>query len=305
MSSIILYFNSAITLAVPILMVAIGVCYQEKSGVYAMNSDSSMLSACFISVMVVLGTGNAFLGILAGILAGGVMSAIFSVFAVRIGTDQTLTGLACNFTIMGLTSSLLRLLWNTGGIPQFDQPRAVAIPGLSSIPVIGGILFNQPITVYLIYFIIPISWWVLFKSTWGLKIRAVGENLECADSVGIHILKTRTIAITVGGLFAGFGGAILAVQQVGTFTEEMTGARAWMGIIAAYFGGWSPIGATGAAMVFGLAMALEKRIQMLPFINLSSYTVQMFPYLAAIIVIALTGKNRRHPANMMKFYQKQ
>lgn len=305
MTSIVLYFNSAITLAVPILLVAIGVCYSEKSGVYAMNSDSCMLGSCFISVAIMLGTGNAALAILGGVLSGGIIAGLFSIFAVRIGANQCLIGLAFNFTVMGLTSSLLRLFWNTGGIPQFAQPGRVAIPLLSQIPIIGAILFNQPVMIYLVYILVPVSWWVLFKSTWGLQIRAVGENPSCADSVGIRVIKTRTIAVIVGGLFSGCGGAILAVQQVGTFTEEMTGARAWMGIISAYFGGWSPIGSAGAALVFGLAESLEKRIQLLPFINLSSYVVQMFPYIAALIVIVLTGRNRRHPAAMAKYYQKQ
>ncbi|MEA4964590.1 MAG: ABC transporter permease [Oscillospiraceae bacterium] len=305
MSSIILYFNSALILSAPILLVAIGVCFSEKAGVYAMNSDSSMLGACFVSVLVMLGTGNAALSILGGIIAGGLIAALFSIFSVRIGANQCLIGLAFNFMVIGLTSSLLRLFWSTGGIPQFDKLLDVPIPGLSKIPFIGEILFDQPIMMYLLYIIIPISWWVLFKSTWGLKLRAVGENPSCADTVGIKVLKTRTIAVIVGGLFSGCGGAVLAIQQVGTFTEEMTGARAWMGIISAYFGGWSPIGATGAALVFGLAEALEKRIQLMTFINLSSYVVQMFPYIAAVIVIVMTGRNRRHPAAMARYYQKQ
>ena len=305
MSGIILYFNTAIALAVPILMVSIGVCYQEKTGVYGMGSDSSMLLACFTSIIALIATGNYFVAILVGVLSGGLMSLFFSIFAVRLGTDQTLTGLACNFAVMGLTSSLLRLLWGADGIPMMEKPASVPIPLLSKIPVVGEILFNQPIVNYLVYIIIPVSWWILYRSTVGLKLRAVGENLECADSVGINILKTRTLACMVAGMCCGLGGSILAVQQVGTFADEMTGSKAWMGIIAAYFGGWSPIGATGAAMVFGLAMALEKRIQLISFINLNSYTVQLFPYIAAILVICLTGKNRRHPANMMRFYQKQ
>lgn len=270
-----------------------------------MNSDSSMLGACFVSVAIMLETGNVALAVIGGIIAGGLIAALFSIFAVRIGAHQVLIGLAFNFIVIGLTSSLLRLFWSTGGIPQFEKLRAIPIPGLSSIPIVGEILFNQPIMIYLVYFIVPISWWVLFKSTWGQKIRAVGENPSCADTVGIKVIKTRTIAVIVGGLFAGFAGSVLAIQQVGTFTEAMTGARAWMGIIAAYFGGWSPIGATGAALVFGLASALEKRIQLMPFINMSSYVVQMFPYIAALIVIVMTGRNRRHPAAMAKYYHKQ
>ena len=303
--NIILYLSSALRLSVPILMAAIGVCYSEKSGVYCMNADSSMLGACFISVVNTLLTGNPWLGVLLGVVTGGLIAALFSVFAVRIGANQCLVGLAFNFIVIGLTSSLLRLFWSTGGIPQFKGLGEVAIPGLSKIPVIGPILFNQPIITYLVYFIVPISWYILFHTTWGLQIRAVGENPRCADTLGIDVFKTRTIAVIVGGLFAGLGGSILAIQQVQTFTEEMTGARAWMGIIAAYFGGWSPLGATGAALIFGLAEALEKRIQLLSFINLSSYVIQMFPYIAALIVILLTGSSRRHPAAMAKYYQKQ
>lgn len=305
MSGFILYLNNAIVLAVPILLVAIGVCFSEKSGVYAMNSDSSMLGACFFSVLVMMNTGNIVLAVLVGIFAGGIIAGLFSIFAVRVGANQCLVGLGFNFIIIGLTSSLVRLLWNTGTLPQFEKLVNLPIPGLSAIPVIGEVFFNQPILTYMMYILIPVSWWLLFRSTWGLKIRSVGENPSCADTVGIPVLRTRTIAVIVGGLFAGCGGAALAMQQVGTFTEEMTGARAWMGIIAAYFGGWNPLGAAAAALVFGLAEALEQRIQLIPSLNLSSYVVQMFPYIAALVVISLAGKNRRHPAGMAKYYQKQ
>lgn len=305
MSNVVLYLNSALRLSIPILMVAIGVCYSEKSGVYCMNADSSMLSSCFLSVVTMLLTNNLLLSVLVGIVSGAVVASMFSIFAVRVGANQCLVGLAFNFIVVGLTSSLLRLFWNTGGIPRFDGLSDIAIPGLSRIPILGDIFFNQPLLTYCVYLLVPISWYVLFHTTWGLMIRSVGENPRCADTLGINVLKTRTVAVIVGGVFSGFGGAVLALQQVQTFTEEMTGARAWMGIIAAYFGGWSPLGATGAALIFGLAEALEKRIQLLSFINLSSYVIQMFPYIAALIVILLTGSSRRHPAAMAKYYQKQ
>lgn len=305
MDGLILYLSSAIRLSVPVLLAAIGVCYSEKAGVYGMNADANMLSACFVSVVTTLATGNPWLGVLAGILAACICSALFSVFAVKAGTNQCLTGLAFNFMVTGLTSSLLRLFWSTSGIPQFEGLGEVAIPGLSKIPVIGPILFNQPILTYAVYFIVPISWFVMFKSTWGLKIRSVGENPRCADTLGIDVIKTRIVSVITCGLFCGLGGAVLSIQQVQTFTEGMTGARGWMGIIAAYFGGWSPLGATGAALIFGLAEALEKRIQLLSFINLSSYVIQMFPYIAALLVIMLTGSSRRHPAAMAKYYEKQ
>jgi ABC-type uncharacterized transport system permease subunit len=305
MSNLILYFNTTITLTVPILLVAMGVCFSEKSGVYGMYVEGSMLSACFVSAMIMVTTGNAVLAALGGIAIGAMIAGLFSFFSVKIGSHQVLTGLAFNFMVVGLTSSLLKRFWTAGTLPQFEQPPVVPIPLLRSIPFFGEILFKQPIMVYLVYLLVPISWWVLFRSTWGQKIRAIGENPSCADSVGIKVNRTRTIAVMVCGMFAGFAGVVLAVQQVGSFTEQMTGARGWMGIISVYFGGWNPLGATGAALVFGLASALEKRIQLMSFINLSSYTVQLFPYIAALIVIIATGKNRRHPDAIAQHYRKQ
>ena len=297
--------RSAIALGMPILLVAIGVCYTEKGGVWGMNADSSMLGACFFSAVSMVFTGNMFLSLVIGIASGAIMAWLFSIFAVRIGVNQCLVGLGFNFMIMGLTSSLQRLIWGMETPTAFAMIPEVPIPGLSKIPVIGPIFFQQSLLVYFIYFLVPISWWLLFKTTWGMKIRAVGENPDCAGTVGIHVVHTRCLAVTVGGAFSGLGGAFLVLQNVGRFSEMMTGSKAWMGIIAAYFGGWSPLGATWAAFVFGFANALEKRVQLISWINLSSYVVQLFPYIAALIVITLSGGKRRHPAGMAKYYQKQ
>lgn len=305
MSDLILYFNTTIVLAVPILLVALGVCFSDKSGVYGMFAEGSMLSACFMSVLIMTGTGNVVLAVLGAVLTGGVVAGVFSVLSVRIGTHQVLTALAINFACVGLTSSLMNLVWERGNLPQFAQPGNVPIPLLSKIPFIGEVLFDQPVLIYIVYGLVPLSWWILFRSTWGQNIRAVGENMKCADTLGINVNNTRTAAVIVCGMFAGLAGVVLAVQQVGTFTEQMTGAKAWMGIISVYFGGWNPLGATGAALVFGLASALEKRIQLIPNINLSSYVVQMFPYIAAMLVIIATGRNRRHPAAITQYYRKQ
>ena len=305
MNTVVLYLNSSISLTVPILLAGIGVCFTEKAGVWGMNADSSMLIACFCSILTALGSGSPWIGILAGIFAGALTAWIFSLFSVKLGTDQTLTGLAFNFIVIGFTSSLMRLIWSSSGAPSIDGLGKAAIPVLSKIPVMGEILFDQPVLTYAVYFIIPVSWYVMFRTTWGLNIRSVGENPEAASSIGIHVNRVKMTAVTVGGAFCGLAGSVLAVQQIQTFTEEMTGARAWMGIIAAYFGGWSPLGASIAAFIFGLADALEMRVQLISFLNVSSYVIQMFPYVIALIVILFSGRNRRHPAKMGVHFVKQ
>ena len=180
----------------------------------------------------------------------------------------------------------------------------IELPGLSKIPVLGTMLFNQPILTYVTYLLIPIAWWVMFKSTSGLKLRAVGENPSCADTLGISVPRTRIKSVLTCGAFCGLSGAVLALQQVQTFTENMSAGRGWLGLVAAVFGGWNPLGAAGAGLIFGAAEVLQLRLQMISGINISSYIIQMLPYLVALAFIACIGKGRRHPAAMGKFYRK-
>ncbi len=298
------YLGSTVRVSVPVILIAIGVCYCEKVGVYAMNAEGYMLISAFMSVVATIATGNQAIGVFAGILAGILAALLFSLLTIRFGVDQVLSGLGMNFIILGLTSSLQRLFWGVTGVPRIPAMRPIELPLLSKIPFIGPMLFNQPILTYATYFLIPIAWWVMFKSTWGLKLRAVGENPSCADTLGISVAKTRLNSILACGAFCGLSGAVLALQQVQTFTENMSAGRGWLGLVAAVFGGWNPLGAAGAGLVFGAAEVLQLRLQMLGGIKISSYVIQMLPYFVAIAFIAFIGKGRRHPASMGKFYRK-
>ncbi len=298
------YLNSTIRVSVPIILVAIGVCYSERGGVYAMGSEGYMLISAFVSVVTMIYTNNHFISVLAGILSGMLVAGIFSYFTVILGADQVICGLGINFVMLGLTSSLQRLLWGVTGIPRIPVMNAVEIPVLSKIPLIGSMLFNQPIPIYLTYLLIPLVWWIMFRSTWGLQLRAVGENPSCADTLGISVRKTRILGIITGGAFCGLSGAVLSLSQVQTFTENISGGRGWFGLIAATFGGWNPLGATGAGLIFGAAESLQLRLQIMSKINISSYVILMIPYLVALLFILFIGKSRRHPAAMGKFYKK-
>lgn len=305
MESVINFLSSTIRISVPIIMLALGVCFCEKSGVHAMGAEGHMLMASFVSVIITILTGSHLLGILAGILSAMLVAVLFSFFTVRLGANQVICGLGTNFFVLGLTSSLQRYFWGTSGVPRIAALNPVEIPLLSKIPFLGPLLFNQPILTYLAYILVPVAWWIMFKSTWGLQLRAVGENPSCADTLGVNVLRTRSLSILVCGAFCGLGGSILALQQVQTFTENITNGRGWLAIIAATFGGWNPVGAAGAGLLFGASEALQLRLQMSSSINISSYIILMLPYLMALLFILLVGKDRRHPAAMGKFYKQQ
>ncbi len=299
------YLSSTIRVAVPIVLIALGVCFSERSGVYAMGSEGYMLISCFVSVVMTIQTGNQFFGVLFGVLSAMCATALYSYFTVVLGAHQVICGLGSNFVILGLTSALQRLFWGIEGVPRIEPLLPIAIPGLSSIPFVGDMFFNQPIITYICYLLIPVAWWVMFKSTWGLQIRAVGENPNCADTLGINVVKTRVLAVITGGAFCGLAGSALALQQVQSFTENMSNGRGWLGLIAATFGGWNPIGAAGAGLVFGAAEVLQLRLQLLGSFNISSYIILMVPYLVALLFILFIGKGRRHPSAMGKYYKKQ
>lgn len=303
--TIIEYLSSTVRVSVPIILIAIGVAYSEKAGVHAMGAEGYMLISAFVSVVGTIVTGSHLTGVVLAVLVGMVSAAMFSYFTVALGANQVICGLGMNFVMLGLTSFLQRLIWGVTGIPRIPAMNAIPIPGLSAIPFLGPMLFNQPVLTYLTYLLIPAAWWVMYKTTWGLQLRSVGENPSCSDTLGINVVRTRSLSAIACGAFCGLSGAVLALQQVQSFTENISGGRGWLGLIAATFGRWNPLWASGAGLIFGAAESLQLRVQIFSKINISSYVILMIPYLVALLFIMLTGKACKHPAGMGKFYSKQ
>jgi simple sugar transport system permease protein len=305
MNLIMEYLSAAVRVSVPIVLIAQGVAFSEKAGVHAMGAEGCMLIGAFVSVVMTIASGgNHFVGVMSGILAGVLSAALFSYFAVVIGANQVICGLGLNFVMLGLTGFLQRFFWGVTGIPRIPPMNPIALPVLSQIPLVGSMFFNQPILAYVTYITIPVSWWIMYKTIWGLNLRAVGENPSCADTLGINVVATRSVAAIACGALCGLSGAALALQQVQSFRENISGGRGWLGLIAATFGRWNPLGAAGAGFIFGAADALQLRIQILSK-NISSYVILMVPYLVALVFIMCIGKASRHPASMGKYYRKQ
>jgi general nucleoside transport system permease protein len=292
--------------ATPLTLGAFSGLLCERAGVINVAIEGQMLIGAFSAALVASKTGNAALGILAGMLMGGVIAVILGVFAIRYQVDQVVVGIVLDLFCLGLTGFLYDRLM----IPYQDTLNsAVAlsplpIPVLSSIPIVGPILFDQNVFVYLMFALLVILHVALFHTRWGLRVRAVGEKPRAADTAGINVNRIRYTNVILGGLVAGLGGSFFTIGAVGQFTKNMTSGRGFISLAAMISGHWTPLGGFGASLLFGFADALQNFLAVLN-VPISSYFLLMVPYLATILVVAGVVGRARPPAADGKPYVKQ
>ena len=273
--------------ATPIALGAYGGLFSERSGVVNIAIEGMMLTAAMMAAFVSGYTGSLALGVLAGLLSSGLMAALHAVVSIRFKTDQIISGTVINILAAGLTAHFYQVFlvpprWpgSAGTFP--DLP----IPILSDIPFIGKVLFSHQPIVYAMLILTFVIHYVLFYTPWGLRMRAVGEHPKAADTLGINVYFTRYANVIIGGLLAGLAGIWLSLEWVGTFNINMTGGRGFIALAALIFGRWTPFGAFGAALLFGLANAIQIRTQTLnP--DIPAEFLQMLPYILTIVVAAV------------------
>jgi simple sugar transport system permease protein len=290
---------AAIRIATPLLFAALGGLLSERSGVFAVGLEGMMLAGAFSAIIGASTTGSALGGIALAIVGGAIIATAVAVIAVRYRADNMVTGLAANILALGLTSYLLRVIAG-GDAPvsiHLDPLASWPIPVLSDIPTIGPLLFDQPPLTYLAVIGCVLMSLFLRRTQAGLTLTATGENPEAVFASGASPMRVRMIAIITGGAIAGLGGAVLSLQQVGTFTDGMTGGRGYLALASLIVGRWTPWGAAIACLAFGAAEALELRMQTFG-VPVSSYIVQMVPYLIALAVLAGIGRSSRMPASI-------
>ncbi|KUO94942.1 ABC transporter permease [Ferroacidibacillus organovorans] len=278
-------YAATISMATPLALPAIGGTFSERTGVVNIAMEGNMLVGAFFAVMVAAATQQAWLGLLAGMLAGGILSLALAFTAIRLQSDQVIVGMALNLFASGLTAFLLNTVYGYNGTPT-NTPflPTITIPFLSTIPFIGPILGHHDVVVYLMLLIVAGSQYVLFHTKLGLRMRAVGENPEAADTVGIHVARIRYLGVFIGGLLSGLGGVYLSIGLLNAFDVNMTNGRGYIALAAMIFGKWTPLGSFGAALLFGFATALSIALQN---VGISANLVSMLPY--ALTIIALTG----------------
>jgi simple sugar transport system permease protein len=273
--------------ATPVALGAYGGLFSERSGVVNIAIEGMMLTAAMMGAFISGYTGSLFWGVVAGLLSSGLMAALHALISIRFKTDQIISGTVINVLAAGLTGHIYQIYlvpprWpgSAGTFP--DLP----IPVLSRIPFIGRVLFDHQPIVYVMILLTFVIHYILFYTPWGLRMRAVGEHPRAADTLGINVYFTRYANVIIGGLLAGLGGIWLTLEWVGTFNINMTNGRGFIALAALIFGRWTPFGAFGAALLFGLANAIQIRTQTLnP--DIPAEFLQMLPYVLTIVVAAV------------------
>lgn len=293
--------TSGIRLATPYLYAAIGETFSQRSGVLNLGVDGMMLMGAFSAFYVVFRTGNLMYGLLAAILTGALMGLAMAFVSVTLQAEQGISGIGVYLFGLGMSDLLFqKLLGNVETVSGFTP---LAIPVLSDIPVIGGIFFNHNLLVYGAYALVPIAWFVLNKTTIGLKIRAVGENPEAADSLGVSVAAVRYVTVTLGGTLAGVAGASLSIALLNVFQQNLTAGQGFIAVALVYFGGWRPYGVLFGALIFSLVNALQVWVQVLG-IPVPSDLAVMMPYVLTIVVLVFTVQRVRQPAALTKIYER-
>lgn len=307
-------FASAIRIATPLALAAIGGTICERSGIVNIALEGMMLTGAFAGTAVALATGNTWLGVIAAVVAGAGLAALHAFASVTLKADQVVSGTALNILALGVTGYLMEVVY---GHPGTTDPVTTLRPVFNFQGPTTGVLsvvFNWVDTVFLSY--TPIVYvtvalavflqWAMYRTTWGLRLRALGEHPRAADTVGISVTRGRYLAVMASGALAGLAGANLTLEQVGTFTENMTNGRGFIALAANIFGRWTPVGSYLASLLFGFADALQVKLQIFrDVIQIPPQFFYMVPYVLTVIVLAGFMGRAMAPAAVGKPYEKE
>jgi simple sugar transport system permease protein len=289
--------QGAIMFSVPLIFGSLSGLLCERSGVINIAIEGQLLFAACISAMIASISQNVIIGLIFAPIAGMVVSFLLAFFAIKYQVDQVILGFVLNVLVIGLTGYIYSKLlvpygdvWNLG--PTFEK---IPIPFLSKLPIIGPILFNQTIIVYLMYLIVAVIQFAMFKTRWGLRTRAIGELPIAADSVGIDVNRLRYKNVLLAGLVAGIGGSYFTLGAVGSFTKEMTAGAGFIALACLIFGKWTPRGAVTAALFFGFTTSLQGNLSIIGTAIPSEFML-MIPYVATIIAVSGVVGRVRAPA---------
>ncbi len=291
--------NSTLRQSTPLVLGALCGLLGERSGVINIGIEGQMLLSAFIGFLVNVYTGNLLLAVVAGVGMGGLMGLLLAYMAVTLKMDQIIGGTVLNILAFGLTG-----YFYTAGLTTQGKLAPISLGFLAKIPLIGPVLFENPPITFLTLFLVALVHYVLFFTRWGLRTRAVGEHPRAADTVGINVFFVRYINVICGGALAGLAGAFLTLEAVGTFERSMTNGRGFVALAVMIFGKWTPLGAWGAALLFGLATALQTQLQFAE-INVPHQFVGMLPYVLTVVVLAGFGGRARPPAADGVPYEKE
>ncbi|SHK12276.1 ABC transporter permease [Desulforamulus aeronauticus] len=277
---------TAITAGTPILFAALGELLTERSGILNLGVEGMMLVGAVSGFIFAVKTNDPWLGVLAALVGGGLMALIHAFLTVTLQANQVVTGLALTLFGTGLSGFLGKPYI---GVPIENAFKPVNLGILSDIPFIGPVFFQHDQLVYLSYIVVPVLWFLIYRTRLGLNLRAVGENPASADSLGVSVYKVRYFYVTLGGMLAGLGGAYLSLAYAPTWLENMTAGRGWIAVALVIFATWNPLRAMLGSYIFGGIDAFGFRAQAMG-IAIPSFFLKMLPYIFTILVLIMVTR---------------
>ena len=298
--------------AVTLMIASMGEMFNQKAGIFNLGCEGIMSVGAFLGMLIpfsMVGAGTApgyinILGLVVATVCGALLGLLFGIIVITFRAPQGIAGIGMQMFGVGLAGTFFRSF--IGGTQSITGISAFEIPLLSKIPVIGKIFFTHNPLVYFAYLLVPVAWYVIFKTPWGLKVRAVGTHPRAADSLGINVTKVRYQSLAVGGAMAGFAGAFLTLCQAKMFNAEIINGRGFIAVALVYFGQWHPIKIFLGALLFTFAQTLQTQIQI--FVPQFQYYefLTMLPYLLVIVVLAFNRKsNRLGPSALGKAFNRE
>ena len=293
---------ATLRVATPLMFGTMGELFAERSGVLNLGIEGTMFMGAFVGFTVASLTGSLWLGVLAAILAGALAGLLMGFFAVRLGVNQHVSGLGITLLLTALSLFFFRIIFGENQLP----PKIVPFPQLTileGVPFVGPLLSQYALT-YIAILLVPVVWWVLYRTNFGLDMRAVGENPEAADAAGVNVYRTRYIALAIGGGLMAVGGAFLTLAQLGSFTFGIIAGRGWVCIALIIFANWQPQKVLWGALLFGGIFALQLRLQTTG-LKLPYEAFLALPYIVTIIALAFAGRKATGPAAVLKPYRRE
>ncbi|HSO27352.1 MAG TPA: ABC transporter permease [Anaerolineales bacterium] len=291
---------SRVRQSTPLVLGALCGLLGERAGVINIGIEGQMLMAAFIGFLVNVWTGNLLVAVIGALATGAALGLLLAFMSVTLKIDQIIGGTVINILALGLTG-----YFYTSGLTTKGKLQPISLGPLAEIPIIGPALFNNPPITYATIILVFVTHYVLFYTRWGLRTRAVGEHPRAADTVGVNVFKIRYWNVIIGGAIAGLAGGFLTLEAVGSFERAMTNGRGFVALAVMIFGKWTPLGSWGAALLFGLATAMQTQLQFGGRIDIPHQFIGMLPYLLTIVVLAGFVGKARPPAADGVPYEKE
>jgi general nucleoside transport system permease protein len=300
---IITLIATTLRVATPLLLATIGELFCERSGILNLGIEGTLFFGAYIGFYFADITGSLWLGILAALIGGMLAGLVMGFLTITLGVNQHVSGLGMTMLLEGLSFFWFRVFYGKPSVPPAIKGFDI-ISAFKDIPILGPITEQYLLTYLTFIVLVPAAWYLLYRTSFGLKLRSVGENPEAADAAGINVFRTRYIALMLGGALMSMGGAFISLAQMGSFTFGIISGRGWVAIALVVFSNWDPIRALLASILFGGVFALQVRLQTMGSMIPYEFFLSL-PYLVTIAALALAGRNAAYPGALLKPYKRE